>query len=53
MCMIEVSGDISVSGCQKKLYSPVVLNGALAGNNSMEPTVFINRTMKEQGMYMY
>ena len=47
--MIEVSGDISVSGYQKKLDYPVVLNGALAGNNSMEPTLFIKRTMREQG----
>ena len=48
MGMIAVYGEKDVP--EKRLNCPVKLTGALVGNDSKEPTIYIKRTIKEKGI---
>ena len=48
--LVNVYGDNSVPDCEERLRYPVLLKGALVGNGSEEPTLFIKRTMRDKGL---
>ena len=50
--MVDVYGKNSVPDCAERLKYPVLLKGALVGNESKEPTLFIKRTMREKGLLL-
>ena len=49
MCLVDVYGKNSVPDCEERLKYPVLLKGALVGNRSEEPTLYIKRTMEKKG----
>ena len=53
MCLVDVYGKNSVPDCEERLKFPVLLKGALVGNKSEEPILYIKRTMREKGLIFY